>query len=44
MTPMPPLSQGPWADLPYKNSDDLPKEHELRATEIAALLQGFLIE
>jgi hypothetical protein len=33
----PPLSHGPWADLPYKNRADLPEGCELRATVIAAL-------
>jgi hypothetical protein len=33
----PPLSHGPWADLPYKNRADLPEGRELRATVIAAL-------
>ncbi len=35
--PVPPLTHGPRADLPYKNRADLPEGRELRANGIAAL-------
>jgi hypothetical protein len=34
----PPLTRGPWADLPYKNRADLPEGHEFRATVIEVIL------